>query len=272
MRIAIAHEAPIDILQDVANRTDYCYALVHLFEQNPRYYTHFKIMLTRYREVLLDNSIFELKKAFDAEKFAEAIDDLEPTMYIVPDVLEDESATVNNFYQWQNNYNHLPGLKIGAVQGKSYQELSDCYKFMVENADIVALSFDLSWYQQVGTLLNRSRVDTYKLQQQCTGRQHLITRLIDDGIWREDKPTHLLGASLAQEFAFYRQNHIKGIKSIDTSNPVMAGLQYKKYYNGIGLLDKPQGLLADNINCEVKQDQLEIIIDNIGIFDNIVNG
>jgi len=272
MNIAIAHEAPIQILQDVANRTSYCYALVHLFEHHPRYYNHFKLMLAQNREVLLDNSIFELKKAFDADKFAKAIDDLKPTMYIVPDVLESDSETIDSYCKWQDNFNNIPGLKIGAVQGKTYQELADCYKFMCDNADIVALSFDLSWYQQVGTYITRWQIDTRKLQLQCTGRQHLITRLIDDGIWREDKPHHLLGASLAQEFSFYRRNNINGIKSIDTSNPIMAGLQYCRYFNGIGLFDKPQGLLADNIDCAVNQDQLEIIIDNIHIFDNIVNG
>lgn len=272
MNIAIAHEAPIQILQDVASRTSYCYALVHLFEHHPAYYNHFKLMLAQNREVLLDNSIFELKKAFDGDKFAKAIDDLKPTMYIVPDELECTASTMSNFNDWLSTYNNLPGLKIGAIQGKTYQELVDCYKFMCDRADIIALSFDLSWYQQVGTFLNRFKDNTKKLQFQTTGRQHLITRLIDDGIWREDKPHHLLGASLAQEFSFYRRNNIKGIKSIDTSNPVMAGLQYKRYYNGIGLLDKPQGLLADNIDCAVNQDQLEIIIDNINIFNNIVNG
>ena len=35
--IKIAHEAPLDIFDEVQRFTDYDYALVHLLEENPRY-------------------------------------------------------------------------------------------------------------------------------------------------------------------------------------------------------------------------------------------
>ena len=53
----IAHESPLSIIEDISNVTDYDYALVHLFETHPAYYSFFKQSLLQGREVLLDNSI-----------------------------------------------------------------------------------------------------------------------------------------------------------------------------------------------------------------------
>ena len=68
-KILVSHESPISILDHSVVYNDYDYALVHLFEKYPQYYDFFKKSLTRNREVLLDNSIFELGTAFDSDKF-----------------------------------------------------------------------------------------------------------------------------------------------------------------------------------------------------------
>ena len=60
----VSHETPISFLDKSLRYNDYDYALVHLFETHPEYYSFFKRMLSMGREVLLDNSIFELKTAF----------------------------------------------------------------------------------------------------------------------------------------------------------------------------------------------------------------
>ncbi len=82
--IKIAHEAPIDIFEEVQRLTDYDYALVHLLEQNGRYRDTFERAVKRGREVILDNSIFELEEAFEAERFYIWVKRLKPTWYIVP--------------------------------------------------------------------------------------------------------------------------------------------------------------------------------------------
>ena len=258
----IAHEAPISILDEVDQMTDYSYALVHLFDTHPLYYRHFKRVLALGREVLLDNSIFELKKAFDADLFAKQIDKLEPTYYVVPDVLEDSVGTVTNFLKWQKEYQHMPGVKIGVVQGKTLSEIEYCYKFMSDNADYIAISFDLSYYQDIAS-------GTNKLLNQCAGRQLLIDHLIEKQVWNHNKPHHLLGCSLAREFSLYTP--IKSIRSVDTSNPVVAGLLGKRYYKQLGLFDKPSTLLADLIDSQVNIDQLNDIKYNITEFKKIVS-
>ena len=67
--IKIAHEAPKSIFNEMQNFTDYDYALVHLLEEDEEYLKLFEEAILKGREVILDNSIFELEEAFEAEKF-----------------------------------------------------------------------------------------------------------------------------------------------------------------------------------------------------------
>lgn len=267
----ISHETPISFLEESREYNDFCYALVHLIDQYPAYGQFFQQSLLRGREVLLDNSIFELKKAFAADAFAAAVDKMQPTYYVVPDVLEDARATINSWAEFDAEYCELPGLRIGVVQGKTYQELQDCYRFMADHADYIAISFDYSWYQQVGTSRPTGDAIDRRLQRQCSGRQHLISRLIDDGVWNKDVPMHLLGCSLAREFSFYRENNIK-IRSVDTSNPIIGALHGMSYVEGIGLQTKPSTLLADMIAHEVDTEEKELIWHNTSAFRRICNG
>lgn len=100
----IAHESPISLFEKVQQVTDYDYFLVHLFEQNPSYVKCYEKSKILNRETILDNSIFELGVAFDMDKFAESIVKLEPTWYIVPDVLEDAQGTVDNMRVWNDKF------------------------------------------------------------------------------------------------------------------------------------------------------------------------
>ena len=232
----VSHESPIEFLEESRNYNDYDYALVHLFETNPEYYSFFKVSKTLGREVLLDNSIFELGKAFDSKKFVKYIKELEPTYYVVPDVLENSQATMSSFHKFRLEYPDLPGLKIGVVQGKTYQELVDCYRYMAAMADYIAISFDYSWYHNVTESSANPQTKFYTLEKQSRGRRRLISMLQDDKIWDYNKPHHLLGCSLASEFKHYKWE--RSIRSLDTSNPVVAGILNKSdRYSCITLCD-----------------------------------
>ena len=263
----VSHESPISILDHSRHYNDYDYALVHLFETHPEYYTFFKSSLSLGREVMLDNSIFELGIAFDSDKFADYINELKPTYYIVPDVLEEGKATMTSFWSFITKYEDLPGLKVGVVQGKTYDELIACYEFMVGYADYIAISFDYSYYQIIGRATS-DNPERAKLERMCDGRQKLINMLIADGIWDHTKPHHLLGCSLAKEFSYYP--NVKSIRSVDTSNPVVAGIVGQRYLREIGLYNKPKVLLADLIDAELTADQMSDVIYNVEEFKHIV--
>jgi hypothetical protein len=222
---------------------------------------------------LLDNSIFELGHAFDPEKFAKYVKELKPTYYVVPDVLEDSLKTMASFHKFKMQYPDLPGLTIGVVQGKTYQQLVQCYKYMSDHADYIAISFDYSWYKTIGhyepvvrphvvmDVEDKSLYDKLHKQDQhrtvlellADGRRKFINMLIDDGIWNHDKPHHLLGNSLPQEMKHY--GNIKSIRSVDTSNPIVAGIKGIRYIKDYGMTQKPSTMLADLIGHEVTDDE-----------------
>ncbi len=248
--IKIAHESPTDLFSYVQSRTDYDYCLVHLLEENEAYKQAF-IKACKEREVILDNSIFELGEAFDMRKFFEWNNKLEPTWYIIPDALEDTKRTIYNAYVW--NQFHRPtakGKSIAVVQGKTYEEIVECYQILDGKLDVdmIAISFDYSLYEEIVPHSN-------KLISWMLGRVALLGRLEKDNVINKLKPHHLLGCALPQEGQFYRG--YDWIYSIDTSNPVVhtykdtqypqEGLQTKESQKLYELITSPEFLFDKNI-------------------------
>ena len=264
--IKIAHEAPIDIFEEVQRHTDYDYALVHLLEQNGRYRDSFERAVKKGREVILDNSIFELEEAFEADRFALWIERLKPTWYIIPDALEDAEKTMQQAADWIKNYSHVPGKKIGVVQGKTYQEIRDCYRAMDELAkvDMIAISFDYSYYTD--SVPHPNKYVSWML-----GRVKLIGDLLRDGIINKDKPHHLLGCGLPQEFSFYKHADYNFIYSLDTSNPVVHGIKNIPYGDE-GLWSKESQKLHELIDTDVEEIDVDLVMNNINKFRWLTNG
>lgn len=264
----VSHESPVSILEISREYNDFDYCLVHLLDELPEYQSFYSNARSTYnREVLLDNSIFELGKAFDSREFWVKTKEIQPNMFIVPDVLENYYETVDSFkkfeYYAQDIKQTFQTKAIGAVQGKNWQELRECYKFMSDNADMIAISFDFSYYQVIGQ-------GWHHLERWCSGRQRFITDLINNGVWRWDKPHHLLGCSLAKEFRYYVDRNIYNIVSCDTSNPVVAAIHELKYDADYGLDTKPSTKLADLIRHQFTEDQLELVRYNTTMFKKII--
>jgi hypothetical protein len=262
--IKIAHEAPLSIFNRVQEVTDYDYALVHLFEENNEYWEKFVRAKEIGREIILDNSIFELGTAFEPDKFALWIERLKPTWYIIPDALEDAKTTVKNVKEWV-----APdwGCKsIGVVQGKSYDEIVWCYKEIEPFVDKVAISFDYHFF--VNEDLNGALPTKY--HHYMYGRDAMIHRLLADKVINENKPHHLLGCGLPQEFDSYRG--YSWIDSIDTSNPVVAAIKGMRYDSTKGLQDKPSQKLYTMLDQKLSSYELQLALYNIECFRAICNG
>jgi len=268
MLMKVSHESPVSILEISREYNDFDYCLVHLLDQYPTYKDFFKSARQTYnREVLLDNSIFELGKAFDSREFWVKAKEIMPNMFIVPDVLEDAKGTIESFNAFEESTSDIKSSfltkAIGAVQGKNWHELKECYKFMADNADMIAISFDFSYYQVTGE-------GTTHLEKWCSGRQRFISDLINTGAWNWSKPHHLLGCSLAKEFKYYVDRDIHNIVSCDTSNPIVAAIHGLKYDADYGLQSKPSTKLADLIEHKFTDDQLELVKYNTTMFKKII--
>ena len=263
--IKIAHESPKSIFNEVQKYTDYDYALVHLFEEDKEYLKQFTEARDAGREIILDNSIFELEEAFDAVKFDKWVKKLKPTWYIVPDALEDATKTCDQMEDWNNKGLGYEGSgKIGVVQGKTYDEIVDCYNYMNKsaNVDMIAISFDYSYY--TASVPHSNKYVSWML-----GRVKLLGDLFRDGVINIHKPHHLLGCGLPQEFSFYKNSDYDWIYSLDTSNPVVHGIKGITYGTD-GLWSKERQKLHELINSDIEDTNL--ILNNIQKFKWLTNG
>jgi hypothetical protein len=225
-----SHEMPLWMLEkgyDLAYN-NYFYALVHLFEESPEYYEYTIANLRNDREVVLDNSIFELGEAFDNAKFENHIKQIIEDVgeeavskyltYIIPDSLDNADKTLENVANW--NYD-IPGKRMAVVQGDTSKQMLRCYTELNSNdkIDIIGISFNCKPYET-------SPDEDTKLLQWKTGRELFVDTLHTATSVTLKKPIHLLGCSLPSEFLHYKNNpRIEyNIYSMDTSNPVVHGL------------------------------------------------
>lgn len=264
------HEAPKSIFQRVQKMTDGDYALVHLFEEDPEYYLLFHDAVRAGREVILDNSVFELGESFDNETFARWVAELKPAWYIVPDVLENCDATLDRFFTFIEAHPQLPGRRIGVVQGGSYEDLVYCYTRLEPHCDMVAFSFDYSFLPTMAP--DHVRGPKTPLHLSMLGRCALLTHMEAEGHINTDKPHHLLGCFLPQEMKYYGSMEWPWIYSVDTSNPVVHGLKGIEYKAGYGLDAKESQKLCELISEVPTPEQVDAIEFNIVEFRRYCNG
>lgn len=266
--IRVSFESPLDIIDNSYNDYDYC--LCHLLEENKEYKDYF---YNTKKNILLDNSIFELGTAFDIHKFYDIVLDLKPNEYIVPDVLDNGYETIKQFEEWNKiTDNKKVGTKIGVVQGRTLEEFIYCYRYMSENADKIALSFNCEIYNHLVFVSDNGYNETgnnYNQKDLYTwykARPYMIRLLQKLGIWNFNKPHHLLGCAFASEFfdniELYNNS---SIDTLDTSNPVVAGYSGLKYTNH-GIDTKPKLKLYTIMDNKLTEQQKQLINYNTTLF------
>lgn len=225
----IAHEAPLSIFDKVQQLTDYDYFLVHLFEENVSYLEKAMECVGNGRETILDNSIFELGTSWNPDRFAYWVKKMNPTWYIIPDVLDDCDKTIDSFERFMKQYPDLPGKAIAVAQGNSYNDLVLCYNYFKndDRVEKIGMSFNHPFFQDYP--------GSNEYEKMLNGRQDTIAKMIAEGVINTDKPHHLLGCGLPQEFKAYKE--YDWIDSIDTSNPVIHGIK-GIWYDAQGLMNK----------------------------------
>lgn len=254
------HEAPIEIFKDVQEVTDGDYALVHLFETNEEYFNMFKKAVEAGRDVILDNSIFELGTAFDMDRYAYWIRKLEPTWYIVPDCWKNGWETARMFSEFIHRYPDLPGKRIGVAQGHQLEEVEKCYRSIEKYCDMVAFNLDFSSAAPVA-----AQGIPYCLRMSI-GRRHMLGRLFERDVINTTKPHHLLGCGVPQEVMWYPKEWT-WVRSIDTCNPVIHGLLDIGYDSNLpGLLFKRSTKMCDLMDASVQKDQKDLVMHNIHMF------
>ena len=241
------HEAPKCIFNKVQQYTDGDYALVHLFETDPEYLELFKKALADGRDVILDNSIFELGTSFNHERYAYWIRELKPTWYIVPDVWKNGPATTEMFFDFMKKYpkGTLPGKVIGVAQGHTLDEVIKCYQAIEPHCDMIAFNFDFSTYAHV------PQVGIPKRLLMSIGRWNMLRDLCGMDIINIRKPHHLLGCGVPQEICWY-STEWSWVRSMDTCHPVMEGMAGRMYDLELpGQIKKCPAKMCDKMDVQI---------------------
>ena len=254
------HEAPKSIFHQVQQHTEGDYALVHLFEHDPEYLRMFKNAVADGREVILDNSIFELGTSFDHDRYAYWINELKPTWYIVPDVWKDGKATTDMFFEFFRNHPRetLHGKVIGVAQGNDLSEVAQCYLAIAPYCDMIAFNFDFSSYYY-------PTCGVPKRLQMSLGRLQMLSDLYECGIIDVSKPHHLLGCGVPQEICWYPRTWT-WVYSIDTCHPIMEGMHYRRYDEDLpGLLHKSATKMCECMDDIVYDARWEFVEHNLKV-------
>ena len=232
----VSHEVPLNLLNASPNFNHYDYCLPHLLDKYESYKEYFLEARKQGRYIIMDNSLHELGEAYNTERLLHWIEVLKPDEFIVPDVWEDMESSINNAAEWTQIKIHKDVLKVAVVQAKSIEEATECYlKYRALGYRKIAFSYGAKYYAELIPHPNRAIAT-------ALGRVHVVSKLYNDDVISKHDRVHLLGCAVPQEFIYYKD--MPFIETIDTSNPIMAGIEKTKY-NVWGLDEKPKTRIDD---------------------------
>jgi hypothetical protein len=256
----LSHEVPFCLLEESREFNDYDYCLPHLLDQNEEYKNFFYESKKMGRYIIMDNSLHELGEAYDTDRLLYWVNELKPDEFIVPDVWEDYEGSVENALKWVKIELPKETTKVVVVQAKSEHEAWVCFgDYILMGYKKIAISYGASWYNKICPHPNK---DFGK----AIGRFTFVNNLHHQNLIPEDLKLHLLGTSWPLEFGMYK--NIPEIETIDTSNPIMAGVESVRY-NKMGLISKPKINMNECQDSQLDAHQIGNIKYNVEQFRKI---
>ena len=259
-KIKISHEVPFCLLEKSREFNDYDYCLPHLMDENEEYRNFFYESKKQGRYIVMDNSLHELGEAYNSERLMHWVNEIEPNEFIVPDVWEDYAASVRNAKLW--SYPQLPinTTKVAVVQAKSIYEAGLCVQAYRDlGYKKIAFSYGAEYYHKMCPHPNK---DLGK----AIGRYMVLSTFQNNKTLLPNDRVHLLGTASPIEFGMYK--NIPCIESIDTSNPIMAGIEGIPYTK-MGLDSKPTANMNNFQDKPMTETQMKFIEHNIINFRQI---
>jgi hypothetical protein len=255
----ISHEVPLSLLERSLMFNDYQYVLPHLIDK----YEEYKTFMLKYRTqensfIIMDNGLFEGVE-HTTEDLIEKINLIKPDIFITPDQWNNSNFTYKNAKYWMNTLKSQIPLTTNlmvVLQGRTVEDITKLYDNCVD------LGFKHFAFNHSSEVYQRSFNHPNKLVNQMMGRIDIVNLLKKQGHIQNNHYIHLLGASLPQEFIYYKD--IDWINSVDTSSPIIngvLGIGYEEY----GLLTKPTNKIEEFFE-ENLEEQMGYITFNINKF------
>jgi hypothetical protein len=265
--IKISHEVPLDLLDNSLTFNDYDYCLPTYFLKYEKYREYFLKAREKGRFIIMDNGLFEGDTFTDNQLFL-MIEEIQPNIFIVPDMWNDPVATKNSAAKWKENYyKKIPSNTelMVVLQGATFYDIEDLYDSCYYRYGYTHFGFNHS-----STAYDALYPHSNSVVSKMMGRITTFNTMIKNNTLVKSNYHHFLGCSLPQEMYLLDTFSKSYINSIDTSNPVIwgaLGIQYKD----TGFLVKPE-IKIDKFMEVSLYDQYSNIIFNINKFKQFVHG
>lgn len=269
----INSELPICLLNQNIDINEYDFVLFHLFESCSEYRDYYMKLRESHPErlMILDNSAYEYfiqHKSLDMDKFTMSIKNLQPDMYILPDVLMDKDATITGTKIFLDKYSNMiideysKTKPLAVVQGNTEDELMDCAKIYNDlGIDNIAIPFHNSFFKDmdVRKVVRDRFAEIFKIDEFSIDVKYSMGRvefMLKNGQYLKQKfkHIHMLGSHHPVEKVFYND-----FDTMDTGYPVKCGYVGKTIYGQ----DKPDVIIDDFFYEDLSSGVKDLIIQNI---------
>ena len=267
-------ELPFSMFKYNIQLNDIDFVLFHLYKTNPdyrKYYNEIRISNPD-RIMILDNSAYEFYikgETLDLSEFHDAIEKLNPTYYILPDVLMDKNKTLTYVKNFLKSYSvNCDSKPLAVAQGIVEDELLECLKeYKKMGLKNICIPFHNKFFCDDGYKENRninslkelflSKYDHLTVDiRYAIGRVDFVQR--NKELLKSFDYVHFLGSHCPFEKVFYGN-----FNSMDTGYPVKLGYcgQILGYEH-----EKPNIIIDDFFYENIAPEVETIIIENILIF------
>lgn len=290
-------ELPITLLNKYNEKlNDFDLVLFHLYISEPEYKMYFDSMREKHpeRRMILDNSAYEFfvkGQSLDLDKYKEAIINLNPDYYILPDTLMNREKTIMDVLEFEHNQRreiekYFGGLEEGApqpiavVQGNSIDEFNRCLSMLLNlGYKNIALPFHNSFFKEEidecdGEIAYEFATAGYNI---CTedvryamGRCMWIKHWGMDLLTYDGRPLynmiHFLGSHCPAEKKYLKTLFSENSQvSMDTGYPVKCAIEGEVLGKEKG---KPDIIIDDFMLDEFSMSEQRLIEDNVNTFRN----
>lgn len=265
--IKVSHELPSCLLDKSKEWNDYEFCLPTYWFKSPQYKEYYKNAKKENRFIIADNGLFE-GDSFTEQQLIEFVNELQPDIFVIPDVWNDAIQSYKNAKYWCNVLkSQLPKTTklMAVVQCTDYGVGSLLYNQYVDlGVEAIAFNHSSTAYQD---FFPHENLSVSKMM----GRIYFINQLKKNNIIQNHIHHHLLGSSIWLEFLYYGKGY-EFIKTMDSSFPVILGCEYKELFNPEVLTTKPKHKIEKWFDSILDPHQIEQIEKNILKFKNLLKG
>lgn len=248
----VSHEIPHSLAKEELagkyNINDFLFVLLHRYIDDKEYRN---IVDASKQFKILDNSCFELGEALSNDLIVKYVGKINPDVFVLPDVLGNYEETLERSKKFLFDYSHLEKKAMAVIQGNTHEEFIKCYQdFDAYEIAMMGIPFCFNWA-------------SHATPEEHANERVKLLKVLEPYI-NHNRKHHLLGTWDIKEFAHYK--NYKWVYSVDTSNPIAAGIEGDNY----PISHKPKIKFDQFVNYPLTDCNIDVIIENVKTFREVV--